>query len=167
VPPNDRQFTLSLTDVERGEVMQQVFDLEFPNHPLGHYRIASGQLSYDDSVSGKRESMELDFVIEFTADPAVYGRPVNSAVAQAAQVAAASRAVEKTMMGLRTSAISPTAAIAELQKTQALLLQEGRTAEAQEVTLALRALQTGDQGAAQKTLMGAVVQLDQGKKKGS
>jgi Ca-activated chloride channel family protein len=56
--------------------------------------------------------------------------------------------------------------LAELQKTQALLLQDGRTAEAQEVTLAMRALQSGDQGQAEKTLMGAVVNLDQGKKQG-
>ena len=54
--------------------------------------------------------------------------------------------------------------MAELQKTQALLLKDGRTAEAQEVTLAMRALQSGDLGGAEKTLMGAVVNLDQGKK---
>jgi Ca-activated chloride channel family protein len=69
-------------------------------------------------------------------------------------------------MGLKTGQITSMVAISELQKTQALLLNDGRTAEAQEVTLALRALQSGDQGTAEKTLMGTMVQLDQGKKSG-
>ena len=55
-------------------------------------------------------------------------------------------------------------AVQELQKTQALLLSQGRTQDAQEVTMALRALQSGDSGAAEKTLMGTMVNLDQGKK---
>jgi len=51
----------------------------------------------------------------------------------------------------------------ELQKTQMLLASQGRTAEAQEVTMALRALQSGDASGAEKTLMGTMVNLDQGK----
>jgi Ca-activated chloride channel family protein len=76
----------------------------------------------------------------------------------------ASRAVEKTVMGLKTQQISAVAAVAELQKTQALLLKEGRVTEAQEVTMALRAIQSGNQAQAEKTLMGTMVHLDQGKK---
>lgn len=166
VPPGDREFTLSLADLEKGATLQQVFDFEFPNHPLGHYRVASGKLTYDDSVSGRQEVVDLDFVMEFTSDQSRYSLPVNPLVSSAAQVAAASRTVEKTIMGLKTGQLSAAGALAELQKTQALLLQDGRTAEAQEVTLAMRALQSGDQGQAEKTLMGAVVNLDQGKKQG-
>ncbi len=167
VPPGDREFKLALADLEKGSVLQQVFDFEFQNHPLGHYRIAAGKLMYDDSVSGRQEVVDLDFVMEFTADESRYSAPVNPLVSSAAQVAAASRTVEKTIMGLKTGQLSAAGALAELQKTQALLLQDGRTAEAQEVTLAMRALQSGDQGQAEKTLMGAVVNLDQGKKQGS
>lgn len=166
VPPGDREFTLSLADLEKGATLQQVFDFEFPNHPLGHYRVASGKLTYDDSVSGRQEVVDLDFVMEFTSDESRYSLPVNPAVSSAAQIAAASRTVEKTIMGLKTGQLSAAGALAELQKTQALLLQDGRTAEAQEVTLAMRALQSGDTGQAEKTLMGAVVNLDQGKKQG-
>lgn len=164
VPPGEREFTLNLADIERGSVLQQVFDFEFPNHPLGWYRVASGTLSYQDSTTSKTETIDLDFVMEFTADAARYSAPVDPRVAQAAEIAAASRTVEKTIMGLKTGALSNAAAIAELQKTQMLLLQDGRTAEAQEVTMALRALQSGDAGQAEKTLMGTVVQLDQGKR---
>jgi Ca-activated chloride channel family protein len=150
--------------MERGTTMQQVFDFEFPNHPLGWYRVASGKLGYDDATTGRREAIDLDFVMEFTADSARYSAPVHPMVRSAADLALASRAVEKTIMGLKTHQLSAGAAIAELQKTQQLLVSEGRVQEAQEVTMALRAIQSGDTGGAEKTLMGTMVNLDQGKR---
>lgn len=156
--------TIPLADLEQGSNLEQVFDFEFNNHPLGFYRVANGRLTYDDCVSGKTETIDLDFIMEFTADSARYSVAVNPLVAQAAQVVMASKAVEKTILGLKTGALSPMGAVAELQKTQALLLHEGRTAEAQEVTMALRAIQSGDQGTAEKTLMGTFHNLGQGKK---
>lgn len=158
------ELELQLADLERGASLQQVFDFDFSNHPLGWYRVAAGKLMYDDLAAGKTETIDLDFVIEFTADSARYSSPVNPRVQSAAQVAVASRAVEKTIMGLKTGMITAMGAVQELQKTQMLLVSEGRTAEAQEVTMALRALQTGDASQAEKTLMGAMVHLDQGKK---
>ncbi len=155
---------IDLADLERGSTLQQVIDLEFQNHPLGWYRVAAGRLTYDDTTTGKTETIDLDFVMEFTADSARYTVAQNPRVAQASQIAMASRVVEKTIMGLKTGQLTAMGAIADLQKTQALLLSEGRTGEAQEVTMALRALQSGDTGGAEKTLMGTMVNLDQGKK---
>lgn len=163
-PAIGQTASLQLADLERGSSLQQVIDLEFQNHPLGWYRVASGKLTYEDLVSGQTEAVDLDFVIEFTADAARYSAPVDPKVSSAAQVALASKAVEKTVMGMRTGVLSPMAAVAELQKTQALLLSEGRVGEAQEVTMALRAIQSGHAGEAEKTLMGTMLQLDQGKK---
>lgn len=164
VPSGEREFTLALADLERGSTIQQVFDLDFPNHPLGWYRVASALLTYDDSSTSSTETIDIDFVMEFTSEAARYSVPADPRVSQAAEIAAASRTVERTIMGLKSGAITHQGAIGELQKTQALLLKDGRTAEAQEVTMALRALQQGDRGQAEKTLMGTVVQLDQGKK---
>jgi Ca-activated chloride channel homolog len=158
------EVTIELADLERGSTLQQVFDFEFPNHPLGHYRVGAGKLTYDDSVTGKTETLDLDFILEFTADSVRYSVAQNPRVAQAAQIVQASRVVEKTIMGLKTGMLTAMGAMQELQKTQALLVGEGRTAEAQEVTMALRALQQGDQSVAEKTLMGTMVHLDQGKK---
>ena len=121
-------------------------------------------MTYEDCAAGKNESVDIDFVVEFTADSARYSAPAHPRVAQAAEIVAASRVVEKTIMGMKTGQITQMGAIAELQKTQALLVSQGRTNEAQEVTMALRALQSGDQGQAEKTLMGTMVSLDQGKK---
>ena len=160
---NDGTVTLNLSDMERGSVIQQVIDLEFPNHPLGHYRVVAGKLTYDDLVAGKTESIDLDLEMEFSSDAGRYSVPVHPRVSQAAQIVASSKAIEKTVMGLKTGMITQMGAIQELQKTQALLLSDGKMAEAQEVTMALRALQSGDQGAAEKTLMGTFVNLDTGK----
>jgi Ca-activated chloride channel family protein len=165
VSPGDRKISVDLADLERGSTLQTVVDLEFTNHPLGFYRVASGRLSYTDSATGLNEMTEIDFIMEFTADQARYSAPVDPDVAAASEISAAGRAVEKTIMGLKTQALTPQGAMAELEKTQALLIQQGRTDEAQEVTLAMQAIQGGDVGGAEKTLMGTMVQLDQGKTK--
>lgn len=159
----DREVIVPLADLERGATLDQVFDLEFPNHPLGWYRVAEGTLTYDDSVTGRTESIPLDFVIEFTADSARYSAPQNPKVKSAGDLALASRVVEKTIMGLKTQQLTAAMAINDLQRTQALLTAEGRHQEAQEVTMALRAIQSGDAGTAEKTLMGTMLNLDQGK----
>lgn len=159
-----KSVSIQLADLERGATLEQVFDLEFPNHPLGWYRVGAGNLTYDDGSTGQRESIDIDFVMEFTGDTARYSAPQNPRVRGASDLALASRAVEKTIMGLKNNQITAQMAIADLQKTQALLLGEGRTTEAQEVTLALRAIQSGDTGTAEKTLMGTMVNLDQGKR---
>jgi len=163
ITPSDREFTFNLTDLERGAILQQVFNLEFPNHPLGHYRVAAVQVSYDDMTTGSRVTRDADLVIEFSADAAAYSAPVDPRVAAAAQTAEASRVVEKTIMGLKAGNITMAMAASELQKTQMMLMKDGRIQDAQEVTLAIRALQTGDRSGAEKTLMGTVVNLDQGK----
>lgn len=158
------EISIPLTDLERGTTISQVLDFEYPNHPLGGYRVASGKLTYDDMLTGKLETVDLDLVQDFSSDSAKYSSPVHPMVAQAAQVAAASRVVEKTIMGLKTGQLTQMGAVAELQKTQMLLVSQGRTQDAQEVTMALRALQSGDVGGAEKTLMGTMVNLDQGKR---
>jgi Ca-activated chloride channel homolog len=160
-----KEVEFELADLEKGSGIQLVVDLEFPNHPLGHYRVLTGRLSYMDPLTGKSETKDLDFIMEFTSDVSRYSAPVNPAVAAAHQASVASRAVEKTLFGLKTQAITVAAALMDLQKTQALLAGQGRIGEAKEVTLAMQAIQRGDKGGAEKTLMGAVVQLDQGKSK--
>ena len=161
---DDASVSMELADLERGAVLQQVLDFDFDNHPLGHYVVATGKLSYEDASSGTTKVVPLDLVIEFTADSLRYSVAPDPRVASAHQVSAASRVVEKTIMGLKTMQISPAQAMAELQKTQMLLLADGRTADAQEVTMAMNALKSGDVGGAEKTLMGTMLHLDQGKK---
>jgi Ca-activated chloride channel family protein len=163
--PEGREFSIDLPDLERGATMQQLVDLEFPNHPVGLYRVAAGSLSYTDS-SGANRKVDIDLSIEFTSDPSRYSAPADPRVEQAAEVSAASRAIERTVMGLKANEITQAMAVADLQKTQALLTSQGKLSEAAEVTQAIRAIQGGNVGGAEKTLMGTMVNLDQGKRQG-
>jgi len=162
-----RTATLSLVDVERNSTLTPVLELEFPNHPAGIYRIAKLTLSWEDIVTGRVESATADAILEFTTDPALANQPQDPRVANELQVAVASRALEKTIMGMRAHQLDRTQALAELQRTQAMLLSQGRLQEAQEVTQAIRALQSQDANTAEKTLMGTLVNLEQGKREGS
>ena len=161
-----RTATLSLVDVERSSTLTPVLELEFPNHPAGIYRIAKLTLSWEDIVTGRVESATADAILEFTTDPALANQPQDPRVANELQVAVASRALEKTIMGMRAHQLDRTQALAELQRTQAMLLSQGRLQEAQEVTQAIRALQSQDANTAEKTLMGTLVNLEQGKREG-
>jgi len=76
----------------------------------------------------------------------------------------ATRVVEKTMMGLKSGQITAAMAVSELQKTQMLLAQDGRVEEAQPVSQASRDLKSGNAQQVEKTLIGTVTSLDQGKK---
>ncbi len=159
-----RTVELSLVDVERGSQLLPVLELEFPNHPAGTFRIAKLRLTWDDVATGRQETATAEVVIEFTTDPAKANVPQDPRVANELQISMTSRALEKTILGLRANQLNQTQALQELQRTQAILLQQGRTQEAQEVTRAIRALQGQDTGSAEKTLMGTLVNLEQGKK---
>jgi len=54
------------------------------------------------------------------------------------------------------------AAVQELQRTRTILMQAGQSQKAQEVDAAMQALQRG--GDAEKTLIGTMLNLDQGKR---
>jgi Ca-activated chloride channel family protein len=86
-------------------------------------------------------------------------------VAQELSVVQASRDLEKTMMGMRTQQISVADLTRSLEQTQILLTQQGRAAEAQEVASAAQAAKRGDDSAIEKTLIGAIYHLDQGKRR--
>lgn len=164
IPYGQREIELNLADVEKESSLEVVLDLEFQNHPLGIYRVLAGKLIYDDAITGKEEGMEFDAILEFSADAEKCNVPQNPRVASAVEIARVSRAVEKTIMGLKRGEVTAAMAVAELQKTQMLLLQEGRTAEAQQVHQAIRDLQGGKAKEVEKTLTGTIITLDQGKK---
>ncbi|MER3559109.1 MAG: hypothetical protein C4336_06425, partial [Armatimonadota bacterium] len=161
-----RIVEIQLVDVERGSTLTPVLELEFPNHPAGVYRVAGVQLSWEDVLTGRTETQAAEVVMEFTTDPVQANLPQDPRVANELQVATTSRALEKTIMGLRSSQLNQTQALQELQRTQSLLLQQGRLQEAHQVAQAIRSLQGQDTNTAEKTLMGTLVNLEQAKKDG-
>ena len=159
----DRTAEVTLADLERGATVSALVEMELGNRPGGVYRVARAELLYDDAVSGRQERVGGDVVFNFVADENLVASGRNAAVDQELQVALASRSLEQTVMGMRTQAISPQAAVAELEKTQALLVSQGRTQEAAQVKEALDAARSGAD--LQKTLVGTVLNLEQGKTK--
>lgn len=157
----DRTAEVTLADIERGSAVSALVEMELGNRPGGVYRVARAELSYDDALTGRPERMGGDVVFNFVADESLVASGRKPVVDQELQVALASRSLEQTVMGMRTQAISTQAAVAELEKTQALLLSQGRTQEAAQVKEALDAARSGAD--LQKTLVGTVLNLDQGK----
>ncbi|MDH7569083.1 MAG: VWA domain-containing protein [Armatimonadota bacterium] len=161
-----RSVSLELVDLERGAMVTALAEVELARRPAGVYRVARAVLSYDDVSTGRTEQASADAVVEFVTDESRVPAGVNPVVQREVEVAQASRNLERTVMGMRTQSLSSMAALAELERTQALLMAQGRIEQAQEVTAAIQSLRRGDAGSeAEKTLMGTILDLEQGKRK--
>ena len=156
-----RSAEVTLPDVERGSVESALCELELGPRPAGVYRIAKLELSYDDSVTARPERLVEDVVLEFTPDESLVTANVNQQVQKEIEVALASRNLERTVMGMRTQQISPAAAMQELEKTKAILLQQGKVAQAQDIQQAIDNIKQG--AGVEKTLVGTIYNLDRGK----
>jgi Ca-activated chloride channel family protein len=97
------------------------------------------------------------------ADRAPVAAGANPLVIRELEVARASRSLERTMMGLKTQQLTAGQAAVELERTQMFLASQGRGEQAEEVGEAIRSLRRGA-GDAEKTLIGAIIDLDQGKR---
>lgn len=159
-----RHAEISLQDIERGSAMSVLCELEFAPRPAGTYRVVKAELFYDDAVSGRSEVLTGDIEFEFTQDKALVASGVNPIVKQELDIAMASRNLEKTVMGMKTQQLTAMTATMELQKTMSLLAQQGRMDEAEDVRKAIDSIRRGGQDA-EKTLIGTIYNLDQGKKK--
>lgn len=156
-----RSAEVTLADLERGQTQTAIVELELGNRPGGKYRVAKVEAVYDDCMTGKSESVSGDVIVDFTTDQALIASGVNEQVQREIEVAEASRNLEKTVMGMRTQQVSPADAVRELQKTQSMLISQGKTLQAQDIQSAIDQIKQG--GGAEKTLMGTIINLDRGK----
>lgn len=157
----NRMAEVTLIDVERQTGLSSLWELEMTARPPYPYRIAQAELIYDDAVTSREERLAAEAVLEFTSDPALVARGVNPRVQNEVETARAARALDKTLMGMRTQQIDVTVAMHELDQTKTLMLDRGMLAQAQEITQAMQAIQSGD--SVEKTLIGTLYHLDQGK----
>jgi len=158
-----RSVEYQVADIEHGSVVTNLSELELERHVPGIYRVARAEVMYDDAVSGRVETLSADAVVEFVTDRAQVESGRNPVVRRELEVHLASRNLEKTMMGMRTQQLTAMGAMQELQRTRTILMQSGRMEQAQEVGQAIEALQRG--GEVEKTLIGTIYHLDQGKKR--
>lgn len=159
-----RSAEIQLPDLEAGAALAVLAELEFEPRPTGPYRIAVATLRYTDTASaGKEQTATAHVEVEFVADESLVSQGRNPLVAAQLEVARASAALERTVMGMKTQQISPATALLELEKTRALLTAQGRTQEAQQVTEAIERIKQGSRSDAEKTLIGTLFTLEKGK----
>ena len=154
-----RSAEVTLADLEKGETQTALIQMELGARPGGTYRVAVVEAIYDDSVTGRTETVSADAVVQFTADAALLAAGENPMVKNEIQIAEASRNLERTVMGMKTQQISTTQAVEEMEKTRMMLLDQGKTLQAQDMQAAIDQIRQG--AAAEKTLIG--IQLDREK----
>jgi Ca-activated chloride channel family protein len=154
-----RTAEVTLADIERGEVQTALVEIEVGARPGGKYRVAQVELSYDDSLTARTETTSADVVIDFTTDASLIAGGISPIVQRELEVAEASKNLERTVMGMRTQQISPAEAIQEMERTRMILVQQGKTMQAEDMQRAIDQIKQG--GAAEKTLIG--INLDREK----
>ena len=156
-----RSAEVTLIDVEAETGLSSLWELEASPRPAGTYRLGVAELLYDDALTGRQEKISADAVMEFTADRLKIGAGVNSRVQSEIEVARAARSLDKTVMGMKTQQMDRTQVMQDLNRTKTLMLDQGKLAQAQQITQAMQDIQGG--GSVEKTLMGTIYTLDQGK----
>ena len=162
-----RIVEVTVPDLERGTSRTVLAELEFERHPVGTFRVANVEVFYDDVVNNRSERVSGDCVFEFTSDRGLLAGGVNQIVRNELDIAQASQNLQRTMMGMRTQQMTAMGAMTELQKTRTILMQAGQdhadAGATQQLDQAMQSLQRGG-GDVEKTLMGAIVDIDQGKR---
>jgi len=156
-----RTAEVNLIDVEQGAGLSSLWELEVMPRPAGTYRLAVAELHYDDSATGRREVLTADVIQEFTTDRRRIGTGVEPQVQSEIEVAHAARSLEASVRSFINQQIDRSQVIQELNRTKSLMLDQGKLAEAQQITQAMQAIQSG--GSVEKTLLGTIYTLDQGK----
>ncbi len=159
----NRSAETTLPDVERASAESCIIELELGLRPAGVYRVGQAVVTYDDSVTGRTEQVTEDMVLEFTPDESLIKLNASQRVQREIEVAMASRQLERTVMGMRTQQISPAEAMQELEKTKALLVQQGKVVQAQDIQQAIDSIKQG--AGVEKTLVGTIYNLDRGREK--
>ncbi len=156
-----RSAEVTLIDVEAETGLSSLWELEATPRPAGTYRLAQAELLYDDALTGRQEKITADVLMEFTADKIKIGSGKNPRVQSEIEVARAARSLDKTVMGMKTQQLDRTQVMQDLNRTKTLMLDQGKLAQAQQITQAMQDIQGG--GSVEKTLMGTIYTLDQGK----
>ncbi len=156
-----RDVEVQLVDLERGASISLLMELELEPRPAGTYRIARVEVESDDI----KDKLAEDVVVDFVEDVALIQEGVNEIVKREWEAKQTARSIEKTLMAMKTQAISTAAAVAELERTKIFLREQGRLEEAQEVEQAIESLKKGTSLEAEKTLVGTIYKMDIGKKK--
>lgn len=164
-PPSfgPRLAEINLGDLESGATVTKLWEMDWEPRRAGSWRVAKAVATYQNA-QGQTATATANAIAEWTNDAAQVSRGANPLVAQELSVVLAARDMEKTMMGMRTQQLSSADITRALEKTQVLLTQQGRVTEAREIAQAAQAARAGDDSAIEKTLIGTIYHLDQGRR---
>ena len=157
----NRSAEVVLGDFEKGETQTALVEVELGPRPSGKYRVIKADIIYDDSVTGKTETISTDITVDFTTDASLLSSPPNQEIKQAIEMAEVSRQLERTIMGMKTMQVTSGDVIGQLEKTRMMFLDQGKTLQANDVQAAINQINQG--GGVEKTLMGTLINLDRGK----
>jgi Ca-activated chloride channel family protein len=153
----------SISDLEQGNAVTLLVEMDFGPRPTGEYRCAQVEVEFESTASGRVERLTADAVWKFTNDPEEVTSSADPGVAAELEVAMAAQAIERTLMGIKTQQLDARTAMLDLERTQQLLAAGGRLSAAADVTQALDNLRSGDANAAGKSLIGTSLDLQRGK----
>ena len=156
-----RSAEIALVDVEGGAAIASFWELELTPRPPGTYRVAVAALLYDDARTGRQEKAAVDVVVEVAEGGAQAGPGLDPRVQTERDVARAGQTLAETLDQLRGGRTDRAGALRVLSETKALMLDQGRLAQAQQMTQAMQEIEAG--GAVEKTLTGTVTALAQGR----
>lgn len=160
---SDRAAQVDLVDLEASASLAVLSELEFDPRPAGPYRVLRAELAYTDAATGQPHTRSADCPVEFIPDPSQVPSEEHPSVRAQLELIRASENLEKTVMGMKTQQISPMTAVLELERTRALLAQQGRTEEAQQLGEAIEHIRSGSSTGAEKTLIGTIYNIERGK----
>jgi Ca-activated chloride channel family protein len=155
-----RSASIALPDLERGQRLTKVWDVEYTPRGSGEYRTAEVVLEASGTSGPLRAG--ADAVVVFVDDPGAVAAGADPDAAAEIRVADAGRELERTLLGMRTTAMSAMDATQALERTARLLAETGNTSAAAEVSEATQAFRRGDTDAMDKTLIGTIYELDRG-----
>jgi Ca-activated chloride channel family protein len=167
-PSGARSYEVNLVDVQREGVVTSLWEFDLTPHPAGVFRLGTAEIEYEDCLSRNRRQISADIVLEFTRNPSRISAGVGTRVQREIQIMMAARSLDRTMMEIRKTGSAPKDLLSDLERTQQVLVRHGQMEQADQIERALSDIRTNESrrsyASAEKTLIGAIVQLDQGKR---
>lgn len=154
----NRMVDVFLSNVERGKLINSLWELEIATHMPGRYRVAKAELSYMDLITGHPEMHTVDIMYDFAAEPVAEEA---GELSEIIEVAEAVRSLDKTVLAVRRQGLDTAAVLEELERVKGIVTKHGYNEYVDAITRASTDIQAG--GSVEKILLSTVFYLDQGK----
>jgi len=160
VSPN--QYEANLIDVECGGNVASLWEVDVTSRPPGVFRLATAALYYENCATREMERSVADAVVEFTRNPRKISMGINHRVQGDIELYNVARQLDSAAAAVRNQSADMKEVLGDLERTQRLLIDRGEIGQANQIHNAITGYREGI--SLQKSLMGAVMNLDQGRR---